>query len=229
MHRVMVKICGLSEEEHAVAAAESGADYLGFVFAPSRRRVLPDVAARVCHVVSGMRSCPLLVGVFVDERPDAVNAIARDCGLDVVQLSGEETAAYAAHIDYPVIRTVRVARETTSGQVLDFVASYRQQAAREIRFLLDAASGTARGGTGASFDWEVARQVAARCPVMVAGGLTPANVGEVVRRSDPWGVDVSSGMERDGRKNPTLIQAFIAAVRAAEKEMDCAEDIAASG
>jgi phosphoribosylanthranilate isomerase len=222
----MVKICGLSEEEHVIAAAEAGADYLGFVFAPSRRRVLPAVAARLCDVVSHMPRRPMLVGVFVDEPRDVVNAIARDCGLDAVQLSGDETATYAKNIDYPVIRTVGVARESSSSGVLAFAASYRERAGREIRFLLDAASGMARGGTGATFDWEVARQVAARCPVMVAGGLTPANVADLVRRAVPWGVDVSSGVEQGGRKNPVLIQAFVAAVRAAEKEMDHADSAA---
>jgi phosphoribosylanthranilate isomerase len=228
MRRVMVKLCGLSEEEHAVTAAEAGADYLGFVFAPSRRRVSPAVAARLCGVVSRMPRRPLLVGVFVDESPDVVNAIARDCGLDAVQLSGEETATYASRIDYPVIRTIGVARGTTAGEVIAFAESYRQQADREVGFLLDAASRTARGGTGVVFDWEVARQVSVRCPIMVAGGLTPANVGDLVRCVAPWGVDVSSGVEQGGRKHPVLIQAFVAAVRAAEKEMYHA-DTAASG
>jgi phosphoribosylanthranilate isomerase len=225
MQRVKVKICGLQEESHVRAAAAAGADFVGLVFAPSSRRVTPERAEQLRQSLRGFEKPPAVVGVFVNESADAVNAIAERCALDFVQLSGDEGIDYCETIVRPVIKTLRVFTATTPDDIMCRIEVFRRtRSPQSVAFLLDTGEGGARGGTGRRFDWRLAREVSAQCPVLVAGGLAPATVGDLVSEVCPYGVDVSSGVERNGSKDPTLIQAFVDAVRRAEQEMHDAEN-----
>ncbi len=220
MQRVKVKICGLLEEEHLLAAAAAGADYVGLVFAPSKRRIDPVMAEHLRQVLARLDNAPSVVGVFVNELWADVNAIAERCGLDIVQLSGEEDSDYCEKMVRPVIKTIRVFPTTTIDDIAQQIGAIRRhRGLQSVSFLLDT-GGETRGGTGRAFDWRLAREVSAFCPVLVAGGLDPLVVRGLVSRVRPLGVDVSTGVERDGRKDTTLIRAFVDAVREAEQEND---------
>ncbi len=228
MRRVRVKVCGLREPEHVLAAVEAGADFVGFVFAPSPRRVSLDTAVHLCDRLSEMEHRPAMVGVFADERAAVVNRVASHCRLDMVQLSGDEPPEYIESIDLPVIRAIPVYGATTVVELQRRLTSFQRCAPLyPVTFLLDTGGGRCRGGTGQAFDWSIARRLSTFSPLMVAGGLTPTNVGELVRGVHPFGVDVSSGVEKQGRKDVSLIRAFIHAVRIAEQERSDADNKAA--
>jgi phosphoribosylanthranilate isomerase len=185
----------------AVVAANAGADAIGFVFAPSRRRVTVEQARAIAAQLPPFVT---KVGVFVDEDPDRVRDIANAVRLDAVQLHGGETPEYAAALELPVIKAVRV-RDAAS---LDGMRTYRVAA-----FLLDSFEPDVAGGTGKPFDWALGAGLAAPAPVVLAGGLTAENVREAIDIVRPFGVDVSSGVETGGRKDPGKIREFIARVR----------------
>ena len=153
---------------------------------------------------------PLTVGVFADQPIDVVNQLADESGVDLVQLSGDEPWEDCLLVARPVIQAVHISPIDSPSDPMALV-----EPGFAISLLLDSAHGPHRGGTGRAFDWEVARVVAERIPVMLAGGLTPENVGEAMERVRPWAVDVSSGTERDGRKDHDLVRAFIRAARGA--------------
>ncbi len=213
---IRVKICGLSEIEPALAASQAGADFLGLVFAPSRRRVSPEKAFQVVRAVHGQRPCPVVVGVFVNSAAEEVNRIAKSCQLDWVQLSGDETWQYCEQIEKPIIKAIHVSASSAADEILAEVEKgYQLLSGKELICLLDSPVRETYGGTGQTFDWQLAREVATRFPVIIAGGLTPANVGQLVREVRPFGVDVSTGVETNGRKDPSKIMAFVQAVRSA--------------
>jgi phosphoribosylanthranilate isomerase len=222
----LVKICGVSDVNHARMAAAYGADFLGMVFAPSRRQVTLGAAKRIAEglrkdgdqlamtaTIEGVEEAlggrrPLLVGVFADQDADTINAMAAECGLDLVQLSGSEPWEMCEMLSRPVLKCMKV-REGQTATVV--VAQVR---AGGILLLDPFVAGT-YGGTGARLDWEMAAEVARGRPVVLAGGLTPENVGDAVRKVRPWAVDVSSGVETDGAKDPQKIRAFIQAAKEA--------------
>ncbi|NJK80027.1 MAG: phosphoribosylanthranilate isomerase [Chloroflexaceae bacterium] len=221
-----VKICGIRTVEHALAAATVGADMIGLVFAPSRRQVTPEQATTLAAAVRQQATGRVkLVGLFVNASVDVINQIADQCDLDYVQLSGDELPTDAAPITRPLIVAVRL---NNSIHDAAWLAHYQQQLARGglpystastlhptiFRLLVDAHVPGTYGGTGTRADWLAAAELARDYPIMLAGGLTPANVAEAIAQVQPWGVDVSSGVETDNQKQAPLIAAFVQSVRA---------------
>ena len=204
-----VKICGLTNVEDAEAAAEAGADFLGLVFYPhSPRCVTPEQAHRIVEAVRPSFWALRFVGVFVDEEPKIVRRIASCCGLDYAQLHGAEPPEMVTDLmagGLGVIKAFRV----RDGASLAEIARYRATA-----YLLDAYVSGRPGGTGHTFDWTLARRAKPYGPVILAGGLTPANVVQAVRATHPWGVDVSSGVEAaPGRKDADRMHRFVVAAK----------------
>ncbi|MDQ3930119.1 MAG: phosphoribosylanthranilate isomerase [Chloroflexota bacterium] len=209
-----VKICGLMQAEHALVAAEGGADMLGMVFAPSRRQVSADVARSIAASLRNSTYRPSLVGVFVNESTTRMLEVAEHVGLDVLQLSGDESPQQVDECSayYPVIKAVRFPGTTSVEQVLSDVEPYLQPGrAGRVRLLLDTYRPGEYGGTGEAADWSLAAAIAERLPLVLAGGLNPGNVGAAIEQVSPWAVDVSSGVERDGVKDSALIREFITA------------------
>ena len=221
-----VKICGFCEVEHALAAAEAGVDFVGIVFASSRRQITPERAKEIVLAIKGLERCPFTVGVFVNTPAQEVNGTANYCGLDLVQLSGDESWEYCLAIERPIIKAVHTPNHRSSDEVLaDLELGRKVLGARGFTCLLDSGGGGAYGGTGQAFDWRVAGEVSHRFPVIVAGGLTPENVEQAIRVTTPWGVDVSSGVETRGRKDTLKIRAFVEAVREWERERGATENL----
>ncbi len=217
---IKIKICGLSQVVHALAAAEAGADFLGLVFAPSKRRVSPQKALRLVEAVHSSSPRPAVVGVFVNLAAREVNHIADYCRLDWVQLSGDENWDYCREIRRPIIKVIRVsASKTTKKLMTEIETGYRLSLRQELICLLDSKVRNAYGGTGKACNWRLAEEVSARFSVIIDGGLTPANVGKLVKQSRTWGVDVSTGVENSGQKDASKIRAFVEAVRRAEREV----------
>ena len=212
---VRVKICGLMSARDVLAAAAAGADLLGLVFAPGRHRLSVEQAERLADVAHRLEHPTALVGVFVNSPAEGVNQIARLCRLDYVQLSGDEDWDYCRAIKYPLIKAIRISSHTMLETLLAEIEAAKQRLGYEPLFLLDTAAYGLYGGTGRTFDWRLAGALPTQCRVLAAGGLTPQNVGRLIRRLRPWGVDVSSGVETDGRKDALKIESFIKSVRRA--------------
>ena len=221
-----VKICGCRTVQEALAARDAGADFIGLVFAESPRRVSPEAARQIAEALGcdgptsmqcrgGLQSSrspaflpapwerllatkrPLLVGVFEGQSAGEVESIAKIAGIDVVQLHGDAPLDDLA-ARWPVIRAIDaplVDNPAMSGRVMCMVDSSR--------------------GRGRVGDWDALAAIASRMPVILAGGLTPENVAEAVRRVRPWGVDVSTGVETAGRKDAAKMRAFVAAAKGA--------------
>lgn len=199
-----VKICGITRIEDALAAAAAGADALGFMFyEASPRRVARDVATAIIRELP-----PFLarVGVFVNPSPDEVRRAIEDCHIDTLQFHGEETPEFCAQFGLRIIKAFRV-RDAESLRALPAYAG--------ATCLLDSFVAGQHGGTGAVFNWELAAQtVQAGRRVLLAGGLTPENAAEAVRRVRPHGLDVSSGVEvAPGMKDAAKVRAFIASAK----------------
>ncbi len=156
---------------------------------------------------------PLTVGVFADQSIDEVNEIADEVGLDLVQLSGDETWEDCLLVTKQVIQVVHVSPIDSPSDPMEYV-----RPGFALALMLDAAHGPYRGGGGVPFDWEVASLVGQRVPLMLAGGLTPENVAEAIQRVHPWAVDVSSGTETDGIKDHEKVRAFVEAVHATSND-----------
>ncbi len=229
-----LKICGTTNREDALAAVNAGADAVGFVFAPSTRRITPEAAAPIAAALP--RSIDR-VGVFVNESAERIAEIAQQVGLTVVQLHGDETPEFAGTLFrdaggrrsgrarlrvfkavsvFPGVETLlrNFARSgSVDGVLLDSVVVHPAETGGGTE--------TIRGGTGVTFDWrrtaEFLPGIAERTRVILAGGLSPSNVVEAVRTLRPWGVDVCSGVEaKPGRKDHEKIWAFVSAVRSTD-------------
>jgi phosphoribosylanthranilate isomerase len=210
-----VKICGITEVAYARAAIEAGADLIGVVLAPSPRRVSYEQARRIAEEVK-KHNLPV-VGVFVNTPAAEVNRAAADGKLDLVQLSGDESWEYCREIERPLIKTVHIMPGWDEARLLSYLEEgQRALGSRSPLYLLDSFAEDSYGGTGRAFAWGIARRAVENFPVVIAGGLSPENVGEVVKDLKPWGVDVSSGVESGGVKDVKKIKAFIQAVRSAD-------------
>jgi phosphoribosylanthranilate isomerase len=209
-----IKVCGIMEAELGIAAAEAGADYLGLVFAQSTRQINPKTAAGIVHAVKNTIASPQIVGVFVNAPDIDVNFIAEACRLDWVQLSGDETWEYCQRIKKPVIKTVHVLNSSTAVQLIaEIRKGYTYLPPDHLKILLDTKVKGTYGGTGMPFDWKLAKEVCGQYPVLVAGGLDPDNVVQMISAVQPWGVDVSSGVETKGKKDIEKIRLFIQKVK----------------
>ena len=222
-----IKICGNTSLEDAQLAADARADAVGFVFAPSPRRV---TAAQVAAITPHLPPSLEKIGVFVDAPVEEIVETVRQCGLTGVQLHSEAGRGAAGHD-----AAARLRAELGPGmrilRVLHFGPATAEQTAAVLEdpdvdaVLVDSRTATAVGGTGIAFDWKKARETLFQSPtaqarrIVVAGGLRPENVAEAVATLDPWGVDVVSGVEAaPGRKDPTKAKAFVANARAAGRK-----------
>lgn len=235
-----IKICGCMKVADAVAAADAGADFIGIMFAKdSRRRVSLEEAALIVRAVGTplreteqdeppplhpgtfdtidgwfahgaealdrllARKRPLVVGVFEDQDIEEVNEIADETGIDLIQLSGSEPWSDALLANRQAIKVLR----PRPGMPADDITAYIEPGS-SLAFMLDPSS-----GTGTIGDWNAAADIAARLPLWLAGGLTPNNVADAIRTVGPWLVDVSTGVETNGAKDPAKIAAFTRAAR----------------
>ena len=199
-----VKICGITIPEDGVAAVDAGADAIGLVFySGSKRAVDVEQGLAISQAVGPFVTT---VGLFVNEQPRVVEAVYRQVGLHLVQLHGDETPEYCQRLTMPYIKAIRMAPDLDPRRV---VASYPGAAG----FLFDAWQPDQYGGTGTQFDWHRLRDLLGRA-LIVAGGLTPENVGEAVRVVRPYAVDVSGGVElRPGIKDHQRLRCFIEAAK----------------
>lgn len=199
-----VKICGITRADDARAAAAAGASAVGLVFWPRSPRAVTAGAARA--IVAALPAGVPAIGVFVNQPVEEINDTVERAGLFGVQLHGDEPIEDIARVRRPVIRSITL---EDAGRLDEFPP--------HVTLLLDAADPERRGGTGQTIDWAAARPIARRRPIVLAGGLTPENVGEAIRAAGPYAVDVSSGVEASpGVKDHARLRAFMAAVARAD-------------
>jgi phosphoribosylanthranilate isomerase len=208
--RTRIKICGIKDEDAALAAADAGADAIGFMFVKSSPRyVEPDEAYAI---MAGLPPLIATVGVFADPSVDEFSDIEETCPTIYSQLHGSEELKLVQSCGPDVIKAVRFDEATIAAELAKW-----DEVEEVCAVLIDGGS----GGAGVSFDWSLLRPHLenVRKPVILAGGLTPENVGRAIREVRPWAVDVSSGVEREkGVKDLALIEAFCEAVHAADSE-----------
>jgi phosphoribosylanthranilate isomerase len=208
---VLVKICGITRVEDAQAAVEAGAHALGFVFWRDSPRFVDPFHARA--IVRTLPAFVTTVGVFVNQPPEYAAGVASLVPLDAVQLHGDEAVESAARIGRPIIKALTLDVASQPERLASWPAA--------VTILLDANDPVRRGGTGRAVDWDGASAVAAARRVVLAGGLTPENVARAIDRVRPFGIDVSSGVERSpGVKDHERIRALFRALAAAPA---CAE------
>ncbi len=204
-HRTRVKICGITRVEDALSAAQAGADAIGLVFYAGSKRAVTALQAQA--IVKAVPPFVTVVGLFVNASSTEVEKVLSEVQLDLLQFHGDESAAFCSSFGRAFIKAVRM----KAGVDLDAVSQSYDQAKG---LLLDAWDANSFGGTGLTFDWQKARPVAGRSRIMLAGGLTPANVAEAISTARPWAVDTSSGVELSpGIKSAALMQSFISEVQ----------------
>src|SRR6185312_6076549 len=214
MSRALIKICGVRSPEIAHVVAESGADFMGLIFAPSRRQLTEAEARRVVSGLNGFEgSRPKAVGVFVNEQPEVMNQLVDSIGLDFVQLSGDESPEIHGDLSRPIIKALRLPHGISFEDARRQAERYLDCAVPARALLLDTHVSGSFGGNGIQGDWDVASELAQRYPIILAGGLRPETVGEALTTVQPFGVDVSSGVETDGNKDADKIRTFIANAR----------------
>ncbi len=202
-----VKICGITRETDAFAAADAGADLIGLNLWPGTPRFVTVQRAR--QIADAVRDRVEIVALFVDAGPDEILSSIERIDTRTVQLHGSELPELAASLEgVRVIKAFRVARKEDLQPLRSFPA---------FAFLLDAKVKGLRGGTGRTFDWDLARAAAQQCRILLAGGLTPDNVADAVRVVRPWGVDTASGVETSpGIKDVTKMKLFVANAKSCE-------------
>jgi phosphoribosylanthranilate isomerase len=205
---VKVKICGITNLADAQAAAEAGADMLGFVFCEASPRCM--TIEQVTDIAQQLSPHVVKVGVFVDPSKELVLQAVTGCGLNLLQFHGEETPEFCTQFGIMSMKAFQIRDAESLQALLDYPTD---------AWLLDAFSPSARGGTGATFSWNLAVEAAKfGKPIFLAGGLTPVNVADAVRKVRPFAVDVSSGVESEpGKKDTAKVRAFIQAARGASE------------
>ena len=202
---VFTKVCGITNPGDAREAADAGADAIGMIFAESPREVNVGEARRI---IVALPDGVLKVGVFVDAEPEEVLQTAREVGLDLAQLHGDETPETVAAIrgaGLPVMKALRVRNAEALAEIQSYGADL---------IMLDAWSARVRGGTGETFDWGLAKSVKGRGNIVVSGGLTPENVREAIEFFEPYGVDASSSLEeKPGKKSGERVRRFVRAAK----------------
>ena len=210
MKRTRIKICGITSVADARLAIDAGADALGMIFAESSRKVDLNIVADIVAVAPAWVT---LVGVFVNPSREAIaNALVH--GL-IPQYSGSEMPEFCEQMSGGRYLKVFHIQPGVAYHAADFA---ELDAYTKATFMFDTSVGGKSGGTGVAFDWGVVKELSATRPVIVAGGLTPENVGACVRHVRPFGVDVRSGVEADGKKDEAKVCAFVRAVREADAE-----------
>lgn len=201
-----IKICGITHLKDALTAVDAGADALGFIFVPDTPRFVNS--DQVAAIVAELPPFVTTVGIFASKDAAKITTIADQCRLDAVQLHADVTPEFCRNLDKKVIKVVRVKDESS----LSILSDYDVNA-----FLLDTYVEGKMGGTGEVFDWNLALRAKHYGRIIVAGGLNPDNVAQAVRRVNPYGVDVGSGVEScPGRKDPDKIRKFVDAVKSVE-------------
>ena len=210
---VQVKICGITNLDDANVAVEAGADLLGFIFYPkSPRHIAPERAKEIVLATRCLSPVTRFVGVFVNESPERVWTVIDLAQLDLVQLHGSEPASMVRDLSPRVYKSLRP-RDADEAHAA--VAEYRSAIDGNVpAFIVDAYDAKQFGGTGTRTDWEVAASIARAFPVLLAGGLTADNVADAIATVQPWGVDVSSGVEHaPGLKDHAKVRRFVEAVK----------------
>jgi phosphoribosylanthranilate isomerase len=205
---VRVKVCGITNIRDATLAVELGVDALGFIFASSPRQVEPE---KVRDIISALPPLVKTVGVFVNEDPGKITELIRFCGLDLVQLHGDEPPDMCQELMPFTIKAFRIKDESSLQSITPYCGKVRA-------FLLDTYSEHRIGGTGKTFDWDLAIiHKKLEVPIFLSGGLTPSNIESAVSRVKPYAVDVNSGVEeRPGQKSPVLMKELMEKMRRME-------------
>jgi phosphoribosylanthranilate isomerase len=214
-----IKICGIKTVEDALAAIDLGADLIGFNFYPKSPRFVEVGHCR--GIMSTVRKYGHVkyVGVFVNASIAEINATMEACGLSLAQLHGDETAEMLNELDGKAFKAIRLSTDSvTDSRTVTAFAESRREVAPVL--LVDAAVKGVYGGSGVTADWKGAAQLAKKYPLLLAGGLTPENVGVAIGQVKPWGVDVASGVESgSGEKDASRMKAFVQAVRDGQSQV----------
>lgn len=201
---MFIKICGITSIETAKVVESAGADFIGFVFAPSKRRISPEKAKRISRELSPRVK---KVGVFVNESVENIISIADEVGIDYIQLHGDEDELFAKQIPFPIIKAFSI-EKTDVTTIERYPAEF---------ILLDSPGKKYRGGTGETFNWERINELELdKQKIMLAGGLNVHNVQRAIQLVAPRGIDVSSGVETNGIKDHVKIKQFIKRAREVE-------------
>ncbi len=200
-----VKICGITNHQDAALAVSLGVDALGFIFAQSPRRIAPEKARRIISIIPPFVKT---IGVFVNENPVRIKEIIRFCGLDLVQLHGDESPDVCHELMPNSIKAFQFKDESNLQSIKPYDGKVKA-------LLFDTYSEEGRGGTGKTFDWDLAvKGKESGIPIILSGGLTPLNIEEAVMTVKPYAIDVNSGVEeRPGKKSPILIKRLMETIR----------------
>ena len=211
-----VKICGLRTLSDATIAIQEGADFIGFVFVQNvTRQINVSTAKKIIKQTKKLLQPDAqlkFVGLFVNEQIDQINQIITECELDYVQLCGNETPTQWKSLNTNVIKQLKIPPSIAEELTIDeemIIRDAEMIYSSGAKILIDADVQGKHGGTGVLSDWDLASKISAKYPVILAGGLTPRNVSNAIQVVNPWGVDVSSGVESNSQKDPEKIAQFI--------------------